>query len=171
MLPLRHPLLRQSASGSPFLANSTFLHLKTVASQLVPADQRTLFSASRPSHPFERQLSELLRSSARAGNNWTLLLATCPCLGPEWRNPLMQRAMEAGKLLRANVINILKDLYGIEGSRPSPLSLGLFLRGPARDMGFGRSMILGYGHDDRSSSFPNCAKASATLLLVPPSPS
>ena len=62
---------------------------------------------------------------------------------------------EPKEAVKANVINILKDLYGIEEADLLSAELEIVPAGPARDMGFDRSMILGYGHDDRSCSYPS----------------
>ncbi len=71
------------------------------------------------------------------------------------------------------VINILKNLYGIEEADLLSAELEIVPAGPARDMGFDRSMILGYGHDDRSCSYPSLiaqlecdtpARTSVTIL-------
>lgn len=58
------------------------------------------------------------------------------------------------------VLNLLKEKYGIEEDDFMSAELEIVPAGKARDLGLDRSMILGYGQDDRS-----CAFASAKALL------
>ena len=61
--------------------------------------------------------------------------------------------------VKKNLLSILKDYYDIEEEDFLSAELEIVPAGPARDLGFDRSMILGYGHDDRSCSFPSlCAQ-------------
>ncbi|MBO4299428.1 MAG: aminopeptidase [Clostridia bacterium] len=57
--------------------------------------------------------------------------------------------------VKANVLKILKDKYGIEEEDFLSAELEVVPAGKARDMGLDRSMILGYGHDDRVCAFPS----------------
>ena len=50
---------------------------------------------------------------------------------------------------------ILNDLYGFEEEDFISAELEIVPAGKARDAGFDRSMILGYGHDDRVCAFPS----------------
>lgn len=59
--------------------------------------------------------------------------------------------------VRAAVLGILAERYGIEEEDLVSAELEIVPAGPARDMGLDRSMILGYGHDDRSCAFPSLA--------------
>ena len=52
-----------------------------------------------------------------------------------------------------NILKILNERYGIDESDLISAELELVPAGPARDLGLDRSMILGYGHDDRVSVF------------------
>ena len=72
------------------------------------------------------------------------------------------------------VISVLLDTYGIEEEDLLSAELEVVPAGPARDMGLDRSMILGYGHDDRSCAYPSLiaqleceapARTSVTLLV------
>ena len=61
--------------------------------------------------------------------------------------------------VKKNLLGILKDYYDMEEEDFLSAELEIVPAGPARDLGFDRSMILGYGHDDRSCSFPSlCAQ-------------
>jgi len=56
--------------------------------------------------------------------------------------------------VKANVLKILKDKYNFEEDDFLSAELEVVPAGKARDMGLDRSMILGYGHDDRVCAFP-----------------
>ena len=62
--------------------------------------------------------------------------------------------------VKANVLRLLKDKYGIEEEDFISAEIEIVPAGPARDYGLDRSMIAGYGHDDRS-----CAYTSLIALL------
>ena len=57
--------------------------------------------------------------------------------------------------VKANVLRLLKEKYDIEEEDFTSAELELVPAGKARDMGFDRSMILGYGHDDRVCAYPS----------------
>ncbi|MBQ9951466.1 MAG: aminopeptidase [Clostridia bacterium] len=54
---------------------------------------------------------------------------------------------------KANVLKILNDMYGIEEEDFLSAELEIVPAGKARDLGFDRSLILGYGHDDRVCAY------------------
>ena len=55
--------------------------------------------------------------------------------------------------VKAGVKKLLQDTYGIEEEDFLSAELTLVPAGKARDMGFDRSMVLGYGQDDRVCSY------------------
>ena len=55
--------------------------------------------------------------------------------------------------VKAMLLNILKDEYGIEEEDFSSAEIEVVPAGKARDFGLDRSMIIGYGHDDRVCAF------------------
>ena len=57
--------------------------------------------------------------------------------------------------VKANVLKYLKDKYGVEEEDFLSAELEIVPAGKARDMGFDRSMILAYGHDDRVCAYPS----------------
>ncbi len=59
--------------------------------------------------------------------------------------------------VKANVLKILADTYCVEEEDFISAELEIVPAGKARDLGFDRSMILGYGHDDRVCAFPSMA--------------
>ena len=62
--------------------------------------------------------------------------------------------------VKANVLKLLKDKYGFEEEDLVSAEIEIVPAGPARDYGLDRSMVAGYGHDDRS-----CAYTSLIALL------
>ena len=71
--------------------------------------------------------------------------------------PLNDSEKEAVKL---NVLNILAEMYGLSERDFISCELEVVPAGEARDLGFDKSMILGYGQDDRV-----CAYASAEAIF------
>ncbi|MCD8149325.1 MAG: aminopeptidase [Clostridiales bacterium] len=74
----------------------------------------------------------------------------------------------------ANVLQILEEKYGIEEEDFLSAEIEIVPAGEARDYGFDRSMIMGYGHDDRVCAYPSYAamlemdvpeRTSACLLV------
>ena len=57
--------------------------------------------------------------------------------------------------VKANVLKILKEKYDFEEEDFLSAEIEVVPAGKARDMGLDRSMILGYGHDDRVCAFPS----------------
>ena len=68
--------------------------------------------------------------------------------------------------VKAQVLALLADLYEMDEEDFLSAELEVVPAGPARDLGFDRSMILGYGHDDRSCSYPSL-RAQIELAEVP----
>ncbi len=76
--------------------------------------------------------------------------------------------------VKANVLDILKEQYNIEEDDFLSAEIEVVPAGKARDYGFDRSMIMGYGHDDRVCAYPSfvatveagiCEKTSVCLLV------
>ena len=60
---------------------------------------------------------------------------------------------EEKEAAKANILGIIKEKYGFEEEDLLSAELEIVPAGRARDMGLDRSMILGYGHDDRVCAF------------------
>ena len=81
---------------------------------------------------------------------------------------------EEKETIKANVLHILKENYGIEEEDFASAELEIVPAGKARDCGFDRSMILSYGQDDRVCAFTSLfamldvenAKRTGCCLLV-----
>ena len=57
--------------------------------------------------------------------------------------------------VKANVLDILSKEYGIDEEDFLSAEIEVVPAGAARDYGFDRSMIMGYGHDDRVCAYPS----------------
>ena len=82
------------------------------------------------------------------GEDLNLLVGTIPLKGEE-KNPV-----------KANILNILKEKYDFEEDDFISAEIEVVPAGRARDYGLDRSMIMGYGQDDRV-----CAYTSLMALL------
>ena len=71
--------------------------------------------------------------------------------------PLVAEEKDA---VKANILKLLKDKYDIEEEDFVSAEIEVVPSGKARDYGLDRSMIAGYGHDDRV-----CAYTSLTAIL------
>ena len=76
--------------------------------------------------------------------------------------------------VKANILKLLKDNYDIEEDDFKSAEIEVVPAGRSRDVGFDRSLILGYGHDDRVCAFPsykalleagNCEKTTCCILV------
>ena len=59
--------------------------------------------------------------------------------------------------VKAGVLKVLKDAYGIEEEDFISAEIEAVPAGKAREGGFDRSLIIGYGQDDRCCAFPSAA--------------
>ena len=57
--------------------------------------------------------------------------------------------------VKANILDILAEQYGIEEEDFLSAEIEVVPAGEARDYGFDRSMLMGYGHDDRVCAYPS----------------
>jgi aspartyl aminopeptidase len=62
---------------------------------------------------------------------------------------------EKKEAVKANIKKILKDQFDIEEEDFLSAEIEVVPAGDARDYGFDRSMIMGYGHDDRVCAYPS----------------
>lgn len=96
------------------------------------------------------------------GENLNILVGSIPLSGEEKNK------------VKANILKILKDKYDIEEEDFVSAEIEAVPAGRARDYGIDRSMILGYGHDDRVCAYPSykalleleqCEKTCVCLLV------
>lgn len=64
-------------------------------------------------------------------------------------------AVDEKESVKKHILAILNELYGIEEEDFLSAELSAVPAGPARDYGIDRSMIIGYGHDDRVCAYPS----------------
>ena len=57
--------------------------------------------------------------------------------------------------VKANVLKLLKEKYDLEEEDLLSAELEIVPAGQARDLGFDRALIAGYGHDDRVCAYPS----------------
>ena len=93
---------------------------------------------------------QMQKPAAKAieGENLDVTLGSMP-LNEEEKEPV-----------KANVLKLIKEKYDIEDEDFISAEIEIVPAGPARDYGLDRSMVAGYGHDDRS-----CAYSSLMALL------
>ena len=78
----------------------------------------------------------------------------------------------ADDTVKDNILSILNEKYGITEEDFISAELSAVPAGKARDLGFDRSMICAYGHDDRVCAFPalsailDCADSEHTLMCI-----
>lgn len=82
-------------------------------------------------------------SEVVTGENLDILVGSRPLQGEE------------KEAVKANVLRLLKEKYDMEEDDFLSAELEVVPAGPARDCGLDRSMIAGYGHDDRVCAFPS----------------
>lgn len=113
-------------------------------------------------------------SAAIEGEALDLIIGSRPLvIDTDERNEKSDK--ESGKeAVKKAVLKILSENYGIEEEDFESAELEIVPAGRARDAGFDRSMILGYGQDDRACAYPSfraqiethdLLRTSCTLLV------
>lgn len=114
------------------------------------------------SEQLEKKASKVIE-----GENLDLLVGSIPFVSKEEK----EKSKEA---VKTNVLNILKEQYNIEEDDFLSAEIEVVPAGSARDYGLDRSMVMGYGHDDRVCAYPSfaavleageCEKTSVCLLV------
>lgn len=82
------------------------------------------------------------------GENLDVLIGSIPAKSEEDKEKNKDR-------VKQNILAILKEQYGIEEEDFLSAEIEVVPAGAARDYGFDRSMIMGYGHDDRVCAYPS----------------
>ncbi|MCR5189160.1 MAG: aminopeptidase [Treponema sp.] len=77
-------------------------------------------------------------------------------VGPQKAGDDKEKKTEKEKSKKV-ILGLLKEMYGITEEDFQSAELEIVPAGKARDMGLDRSMILGYGQDDRSCAFSSVA--------------
>ena len=114
------------------------------------------------SEQLEKKASKVIE-----GENLDILVGSIPFASEEEKE-------KSKETVKTNVLNILKEQYNIEEDDFLSAEIEVVPAGKARDYGLDRSMIMGYGHDDRVCAYPSfaavleagvCEKTSACLLV------
>ena len=82
------------------------------------------------------------------GEKLDLLIGSIPMKNEEDKK-------EAKDTVKANILRILEETYGVSEDDFLSAEIEAVPAGDARDYGFDRSMIMGYGHDDRVCAYPS----------------
>lgn len=83
------------------------------------------------------------------GEQLDVLIGSIPMAEKDKKDEKVKEAV------KANVLEILKKEYKIEEEDFLSAEIEVVPAGDARDYGFDRSMIMGYGHDDRVCAYPS----------------
>ena len=84
------------------------------------------------------------------GENLDILIGSIPAVAKKGKDD--EKVKER---VKANILDILKAEYGVEEEDFLSAEIEVVPAGIARDYGFDRSMIMGYGHDDRVCAYPS----------------
>lgn len=102
------------------------------------------------------------------GENLDVLVGSIPDVSSE------EEKGQAKDTVKANILRLLKEQYQIEEEDFLSAEIEVVPAGKARDYGLDRSMVMGYGHDDRVCAYPSfwatveagvCEKTSVCLLV------
>lgn len=95
-------------------------------------------------------------SKAITGENLNILIGSTPFEGEDCTDAI-----------KLNVLSILNEQYGIDEEDFLSAELCLVPSEKARDLGFDRSMICAYGHDDRVCAYPILTAAVEASKTAP----
>ena len=82
------------------------------------------------------------------GENLDVLIGSIPVEDNEDNKDIKDK-------VKANILNILEETYGIDEEDFLSAEIEVVPAGEAKDYGLDRSMIMGYGHDDRVCAYPS----------------
>lgn len=88
------------------------------------------------------------------GENLDLLVGGRPALEGEISDEDLAKLVDK-EPVKAKLLALLAEKYQMEEEDFLSSELEIVPAGPARDLGFDRSMIMGYGHDDRVCAYPS----------------
>lgn len=107
------------------------------------------------------------------GEDLDILVGSMPVPNEKRDSDDTQDSKDSDKYsVKNNILAILKEKYGIEEEDFLSAELEAVPAGPARDYGIDRSMIMGYGHDDRVCAYPslaaliNCKETKRTSVCI-----
>ncbi|MBR1628103.1 MAG: aminopeptidase, partial [Lachnospiraceae bacterium] len=96
--------------------------------------------------------TQMEKKAAKAveGEQLDVLVGSIPFIEEGEKEPKKKK-----ELVKKNILRILKETYDIEEEDFLSAEIEVVPAGEARDYGFDRSMIMGYGHDDRVCAYPS----------------
>ena len=103
-------------------------------------------------HLSKDQMGKTL-AEAIEGENLDVLVGSKPLAEDKKKGDADGGKKETKDLVKQQVLNILKDKYGMEEEDFLSAELEIVPAGPARDLGLDRSMVAAYGQDDRVCAF------------------
>ena len=86
--------------------------------------------------------------------------------GDQGKSEKEENGKDAGQTVKANLLRIIEDTYGVTEKDFISAEIEVVPAMPVRDVGFDRSMLGGYGHDDRVCAYP-ALKALTEMKGVP----
>jgi len=84
------------------------------------------------------------------GEDLNVLVGSMPEIG-------VKSKKDEKEIIKKYILKLLKEQYGIEEEDFISAELCVVPAGPARDYGLDKSMIIGYGHDDKVCAYPSLA--------------
>lgn len=84
------------------------------------------------------------------GEKLDLLIGSIP-----WKKEGGEEKEKAKDTVKANILRILEEAYGVKEEDFLSAEIEVVPAGDARDYGWDRSMVMGYGHDDRVCAYPS----------------
>ena len=161
---VRQVCIGEDASDPVFCVTDLLVHLsaeqmKKTAREVVEGENLDVLAAGRP----------LVLKSADD--------KAAPAGAPEAKGGCADDAEAKGKdaekePVKAMLLKMLTDQLGIEEEDLLSAEIEVVPAGAARDLGFDRSMILGYGHDDRSCAYTSlraqlaCEQSQRTAVCI-----
>ncbi len=99
---------------------------------------------------------QLGKSAAKVieGEDLNILVGSIPLKASEGDGDSEKETKER---VAGNILRILAEQYGVEEEDFISAEIEAVPAGEARDYGFDRSMLMGYGHDDRVCAYPSFA--------------
>jgi aspartyl aminopeptidase len=125
----------------------------TVAVNIGDKPQDPVFGVSDLLVHLSADQMEKKASKVVEGENLDLLIGSIPASEEEENDS--DKKKEVKDRVKANILTILEKEYGIDEEDFLSAEIEVVPAGEARDYGFDRSMIMGYGHDDRVCAYPS----------------
>lgn len=90
------------------------------------------------------------------GEDMNVLVGSIPLFDEEnEQDKEDEKKAEAKETVKKNILQIIRETYDIEEEDFLSAEIEVVPAGEAKDYGFDRSMIMGYGHDDRVCAYPS----------------